>query len=45
MKKFIYVLLVATFCSIAVTSCTEEEVQPVESGDTNGAGTNTGTKL
>ncbi|HPM30192.1 MAG TPA: hypothetical protein PLJ60_07625 [Chryseolinea sp.] len=39
MKKIIYTLLVAFACSLAFTSCTEEEVTPTSelSGDGGGA--------
>jgi uncharacterized lipoprotein YehR (DUF1307 family) len=37
MKKVIYIIALALVCSLAITSCTKEEVKP-----TNTIGNNTG---
>jgi hypothetical protein len=38
MKKFIYILLLSAFSSIAFTSCTEEEVTPSSELENGGGG-------
>lgn len=38
MKKFVYILLLAAFSSIAFTSCTEEEVTPSTELENGGGG-------
>ena len=39
MKKLIYILVIGLVSSMAITSCTEEEVKPKqESGNTGGGG-------
>jgi hypothetical protein len=39
MKKFFYIFLIAFASSMAITSCTEEEVKP-SSGDNGGGAAN-----
>ena len=38
MKKLIYIILFATFSSLVVTACTEEEVTPTSADKSNGGG-------
>lgn len=38
MKKLIYVLVIAFVSSMALTSCTEDEVSPVKPNNGGGAG-------
>ena len=38
MKKILYVLLIAFSTSVALVSCTEEEVVPTTQGDNGGGG-------
>ena len=38
MKKFIYILVIASVSSMALTSCTEDEVSPVRPYNGGGAG-------
>jgi hypothetical protein len=42
MKKFIYTLLIAVASSLAITSCTEEEIKPETSTSNGGGGGITG---
>jgi len=42
MKKLIYILILATMSSLAITSCTEEVVQPSDNPATGGKGTGDG---
>ena len=41
MKKLIYVILVAFVSSMAITSCTEDEVKPNTEGGNSGGGEGT----
>jgi hypothetical protein len=38
MKKILYILLVSLCCSAVMTSCTEEEITPIENSDKSGGG-------
>lgn len=38
MKKFLYILMFAVVSSMAVTSCTEENIEPTKENGTNNGG-------
>ncbi len=42
MKKVIYIIILAIVCSLAITSCTKEEVKPTTNIGGNVGGTGSG---
>ena len=38
MKKILYILLFSLCCNLVITSCTEEEITPIENSDKSGGG-------